>query len=72
VKAQEVTIVTSDGHRRFIIDDDFCAASGVLTVNRETVKVFICAWLTLLSDSPLDPEHGPKPKKLFRTFFGRN
>jgi hypothetical protein len=38
-------------------------------VNRETVKVFICAWLTLLSDSPLDPEHGPKPKKLFRTFL---
>jgi hypothetical protein len=37
--------------------------------NFETVKVFICSWLTLLSDSPLDPEHGPKPKKLFSSLL---
>ena len=63
--AQEVTIVTSDGPRRFIIDEDFCASSGVSVANRETVSVFICSWLALLSDSPLDSENGPKPKRLF-------
>jgi hypothetical protein len=65
VNAQEVAIATSDGRCRFIIDDDFCASSGVSAANRETVKVFICAWLTLLSDSPLDSQCGPKPKRLF-------
>jgi len=69
VIAQEVTIVTSDGRRQFLIDDDFCASSGVSAANRETVKVFICAWLTLLSDSPLDTENGPKPKRLFSSLL---
>lgn len=65
VTAQEVVITTSDGRRRFLIDDDFCASSGVQSCNYETVKVFICAWLKLLSDSPLDSEAGPKPKRLY-------
>jgi hypothetical protein len=69
VIAQEVVLPTSDGRRRFTIDDDFCASSGVSAANRETVKVFICSWLALLSDSPLDPENGPKPKKLFKKFL---
>lgn len=69
MNAQEVDISTSDGRRRFTIDDDFCASSGVSTANRETVKVFLCSWLALLSDSPLDSEHGPKPKRLFSSFL---
>lgn len=69
MNAQEVDISTSDGRRRFIIDDDFCALSGVSAPNRETVKVFICSWLALLSDSPLDSEFGPKPKRLFSSLL---
>lgn len=68
MKAQEVVVTTSDGRRRFSIDDDFCASSGVSAPNHETVKVFVCAWLALLSDSPLETEHGPKPESLYRGF----
>lgn len=57
--------MTSDGRHQFLIDDDFCALSGVSATNRETVKVFICSWLALLSDSPLESEIGPKPRRLF-------
>jgi hypothetical protein len=66
---QEVTIVTSDGRCRFIIDDDLCVSSGVSAVNIETVKVFICSWLALLSDSPLDPKSGPKPRRLYMSLL---
>jgi hypothetical protein len=69
VNAQEVDISTSDGLRRYVIDDDFCASSGVATANYETVKVFLCSWLSLLSDSPLDPENGPKPRKIYKRFL---
>jgi hypothetical protein len=69
VNSQEVVITTSDGRRRFTIDDDFCDSSGVSAANRETVKVFICAWLALLSDSPLDPLDGPKPFRNYRKFL---
>lgn len=69
MKSQEVVLPTSDGRRRFTIDDGFCDSSGVSVANRETVKVFICSWLALLSDSPLDSENGPKPKRLFDKFL---
>lgn len=63
----EVTLVTSDGHFDIVIDDDLVSRMGVDQANYETTKLFVSSWLTLLSDSPLNPTD--KPKRLFRHFI---
>jgi len=66
---QEVVLSTSDGRRRFVIDDDFCKLCGVSQPNYEGSKAFIISWLTLLSDSPLNCAHSMKPYRLYRSFL---
>lgn len=68
MSSHEVRLLTSNGHRQFVIDDAFCESlRDVPADNYETVKLFVISWLTLLSDSPLDP--GNKPVKLYRRFL---
>jgi len=58
-----VHIRTSTGIFDFSVDDAMMDALGVSRENRDTVAIFITSWMTLLSDSPLDPH-----KKTYTTF----
>lgn len=66
----EVFLKTSNGRRSVILDDDFCQSLGVPDdVNRQSVALFIASWITLLSDSPLNPED--KPFRTYKLFLNR-
>lgn len=66
----EVLIRTSDGRRSFVIDDGFCKTLGeAMDDNLDIVSLFVASWLSLLSDSPLNPTD--KPSKLYRRFLKR-
>lgn len=65
----EVTLVTSTGHFDVKIDDDLMSRMGVTKMNYESTKLFVSSWLTLLSDSPLDPTN--KPKRLYQRFINQ-
>jgi len=63
----EVLVRTSDGRHRILIGDDFCQSLGVTNdANKQTVCLFLASWITLLSDSPLNPEQ--KPWALYKRF----
>jgi hypothetical protein len=65
----EVLIRTSTGRRLFTIDDDFVNSLSIAKENREPCALFVSTWLTLLADSPLDPNN--KPYRLYRRFLNR-
>jgi len=62
---------TSNGHRLIIFDDDFCQtlSDAPSQENRETVKLFVASWVSLLTDSPLNPQD--KPYRLYLRFLDR-
>lgn len=63
----EVLLRTSDGRRSIIIDDDFCQSLGEpVGSNKQSVALFVSSWISLLADSPLNPEM--KPFKLYKRF----
>lgn len=64
----EVLLRTSNGRRSIIIDHDFCQSLSVpVGDNEEAVCLFIASWISLLSDSPLQPEN--KPYSLYLHFL---
>lgn len=64
----EVLLRTSDGNRRLTIDDSLCKSLGVTDKrNLGVVSLFLASWITLLSDSPLEPHK--KPFRLYRAFL---
>lgn len=64
----EVRIRTSDGRRSIFIDDAFCKSLGLsVHPNEKICNLFLASWLTLLSDSPLEPEK--KPYSLYKRFL---
>lgn len=66
----EVFIKTSIGRRSIIIDDGFWQAMGVpVGDNKDSVSLFIASWITLLADSPLNPER--KPYSTYKKFLKR-
>jgi hypothetical protein len=68
--SHEVVLTTSSGTRRFIIDESFCTSRvDGNDDNKETVLLFIATWLSLLSDSPLNPDD--KPLRLYQQFLNR-
>jgi hypothetical protein len=69
--SHEVLLRTSDGRRRFLIDDDFIRSLSVPigVDNFDTVELFIASWIALLADSPLNPDD--KPAQLYRRFLNR-
>jgi len=70
VSSHEVFLKTSDGRHSIKIDDDFCSSLGVPgDANLELISLFVSSWITLLSDSPLEPEK--KPYQLYRRFLNR-
>jgi hypothetical protein len=66
----EVLLRTSTGRHRLTIDDSIFtgALSEVQEANREAVKLLIASYLTLISDSPLDPR---KPKSTYKKFLAK-
>lgn len=66
-----VFLDTSDGRRRFFIDDDVCLRLDESSdkANAKMVKVFLYCYLSLLSDSPLANKQGHKPFRLYVAFY---
>jgi len=66
----EVRLRTSDGRRSILIDDDFCQSlSEPDRRNSQSIGLFVASWVSLLADSPLEPEN--KPMQLYRRFLNR-
>ena len=63
----EVALATSSGRLYITVDDDLVRSMGVDQANYETSKLFVSSWLTLLSDSPLNPDC--KPRRLYYRFI---
>lgn len=69
--SQGVHLDTSDGRRLFIIDDDLCFRldTSAHKENHKMIQIFLYAYVSLLSDSPLNPRRGFKPLRLYRSFI---
>ena len=64
----EVLLRTSNGRKSIIIDSDFCQSLSVpVGDNEDTIALFVASWVSLLADSPLEPDN--KPYKLYTRFL---
>lgn len=66
---QRIDISILGRHHQFIIDDDFCKLCGVDDLNINSVSLFMCSYLALLSDSPLNCNSSSKPLRVYNDFI---
>lgn len=66
----DVVIHPREGRRELALDETLLVNKGVCTVkNAKYVSLAVLTLVSLLDDSPLRHEHGPKPLRVYRQFL---